>query len=142
MSDIPRRVRTDQFSEAEKAIYEAVWIVESMNADVRLTDAVVLLQAARERVADYVDDVEGQRLVAQSAQTIDIFHAALQQIVLDDDREECCQDFQHSGNPDEPPACCGRPTRGFDRAQEVAHAAVRAVLPAHVDQLDDPRGAK
>jgi hypothetical protein len=47
--DIPRRARLDQFTPAEKAIYDAVQAVEEMPADVLLTDAVILLQAARER---------------------------------------------------------------------------------------------
>jgi hypothetical protein len=53
--DIPRRSRIDQMTPAERAIYDALGVVEAAGADVRLTDAVVLLQAARERVADFVD---------------------------------------------------------------------------------------
>jgi hypothetical protein len=53
--DIPRRSRIDQMTPAERAIYDAMGVVEAAGADVRLTDAVVLLQAARERVADFVD---------------------------------------------------------------------------------------
>ena len=44
-------------SPAELAIRAAVEAVEQMGADVRLTDAVQLLQAARESVADHVDQV-------------------------------------------------------------------------------------
>ena len=54
---IPRRIQTQLLTMAESAIRLAVAEVEVMGADVRLTDAVVLLQAARESVADFVDDV-------------------------------------------------------------------------------------
>lgn len=60
---IPRRARLDQFTPAEKAIYDAVQAIEAMAADVRLTDAVVLLQAARDSVADFVDGIEQRRYV-------------------------------------------------------------------------------
>lgn len=53
----PRRSRLDLMSEAERAIYDATQAVERAGADTRLTDAVVLLQAAREKVADFVDGV-------------------------------------------------------------------------------------
>jgi hypothetical protein len=59
-----RRNRIDQFTPAEKAIYDAVQAVEAAGADVRLTDAVVLLQAARERVADFVDNTPSRELPA------------------------------------------------------------------------------
>ena len=55
MSDIPRRCRLDQFVPAERAIYDATQAVEAMPADVRLTDAVNLLEQARRKVADFVD---------------------------------------------------------------------------------------
>jgi len=54
-SEIPRRARMDQWTPAEKAIQAAIDVVESMPADGRLTDAVIFLGKARERVADYVD---------------------------------------------------------------------------------------
>lgn len=57
--DIPRRIRIDRMTEAERAIFEAAQFVEGLPADPRLTDAVVLLGAARDAVADYVDGVEG-----------------------------------------------------------------------------------
>jgi hypothetical protein len=61
MNEIPRRIRMDQWTAAERAIYDAVQAVEALAADVRLTDAVVLLQAARDSVADYVDGAAGVR---------------------------------------------------------------------------------
>ena len=47
-----------RWTAAEWAIYAAVQIVECVGADVRLTDAVCLLQEAKDRVADYVDGVK------------------------------------------------------------------------------------
>ena len=61
--ELPRRIRTDRWTPAEHAIGGAMEAVEAAGADVALTDAVVLLQAARERVADFVDGVEGTRMV-------------------------------------------------------------------------------
>lgn len=40
---------------AEKAIYEVVGMVEEIGAHTLLTDAVVLLAQAREKVADFVE---------------------------------------------------------------------------------------
>jgi hypothetical protein len=51
----PRRNRMDLWTPAEKAIQEAVNEVEKAGADVRLTDAVILLQQAKNKVADFVD---------------------------------------------------------------------------------------
>lgn len=56
---IPRRCRLDLMTPAELAIYNAVQAVEEVGADPLLTDAVVLLQQAREKVADYIDRKEG-----------------------------------------------------------------------------------
>ena len=63
--EIPRRSRLDQNTPAELAIRAAVDAVEALPADVRLTHAVVLLQEARDAVADYVDGVEAQKAVAR-----------------------------------------------------------------------------
>lgn len=62
MSEIPRRICIDKMTPAELAIREAVLAVEELPADVRLTDAVILLQAAREHVADFVDGTHYQPL--------------------------------------------------------------------------------
>ena len=53
--DIPRRIDLSRLSRAELAIRNAVLVVEEMPADALLTDAIVLLQQAKEKVADYVD---------------------------------------------------------------------------------------
>lgn len=52
---LPRRIDVNQHTPAEKAIQDAVAAVEALEADVRLTDAVVLLIQAKNRVADFVD---------------------------------------------------------------------------------------
>ena len=56
--DVPRRCRIDLYTPAEKAIYDAAQVVEGMDADVRLTDAVNTLWKAKDLVADYVDGVK------------------------------------------------------------------------------------
>ncbi len=55
MQEIPRRARVDKWSEAELAIQMAVDEVEKIGADPKLTEAVMLLSQARERVADFID---------------------------------------------------------------------------------------
>ena len=52
---IPTRNDLTQMSDAELAIVKAVREVEAAGASKALTDAVVLLQQARERVADHVE---------------------------------------------------------------------------------------
>lgn len=54
-TDIPRRIQLEKMVPAERAIFDAMGKVEDLPADVRLTEAVVFLQAARDKVADYVD---------------------------------------------------------------------------------------
>ena len=57
---IPRRNQMQQWCEAERAIFDAIQAVERMAADERLTDAVILLGKAQNRVADFVDNVVGE----------------------------------------------------------------------------------
>lgn len=57
MSEPTRRNRIDQWTPAETAIYNATQAVEQAGAHPLLTDAVVLLGQAREKVADFVDGV-------------------------------------------------------------------------------------
>jgi hypothetical protein len=54
---ISRRNCLDKLTPAERAICDATQAVEALPPDVRLTDAVVLLVLARDRVADFVDGV-------------------------------------------------------------------------------------
>lgn len=60
MNGTPRRIRIDKMTPAELAIRNAVGAVEDLAPDERLTRAVILLQQARELVADYVDDVAAE----------------------------------------------------------------------------------
>lgn len=55
VNGIPRRARVDLLTPAERAIREAIIAVEEVGADPLLTEALVLLGHARERLADYVD---------------------------------------------------------------------------------------
>ncbi len=52
---LPRRIRTDLHSPAEIAISRAMAAVEEAGAHPLLTNAVVLLGAARDKVADFVE---------------------------------------------------------------------------------------
>ena len=51
----PRRNRVDLNTTAELAIRDAIRVVEEAGCDPLLTDAVMLLDSAREKVADFVD---------------------------------------------------------------------------------------
>jgi len=51
----PRRARIDLNTPTERAIRRAIDAVESLGAHTLLTDAVVLLGQARDKVADYVE---------------------------------------------------------------------------------------
>ena len=65
VDDIPRRHRIDHLIPAELAITSAMNAVEHLGADVLLTEAVILLQEARNKVADFLEaeptEEEGQR---------------------------------------------------------------------------------
>jgi len=54
------RNRIDLFTHAEKLIYDAMQAVEEMPADVHLTDAVILLGQAQDKVAEYVIEQENK----------------------------------------------------------------------------------
>lgn len=54
--DFPRRARIDLMTPAELAIREAMIAVEAVGAHPWLTEAVVLLEKAQSKVADYVDE--------------------------------------------------------------------------------------
>lgn len=56
-TETPRRIDLLRMTSAESAITAAMAEVERMPADVRLTDAVLLLNQARDKVADFVDGV-------------------------------------------------------------------------------------
>lgn len=54
-SDIPRRIDINRMTPAELAIRNAIGVVEEAGCHPLLTEAVVLLGRAKEKVADYVD---------------------------------------------------------------------------------------
>ena len=56
MTTVPRKGRVDLYEPAELAIRNAMLEVEKMPADVRLTDAVILLQQAKDKVSDFIDE--------------------------------------------------------------------------------------
>lgn len=54
-TDFPRRNCVDLYTPAEEAIRKAVDAVEAAGAHPLLTDTVNLLQAAKDKVADFVE---------------------------------------------------------------------------------------
>lgn len=70
MSDFPRRICLDKLTPAEIAIYDAVQAVEDAGCHPLLTDAVVLLSEARDRVADFVDGVPRKEEIMSEAKTL------------------------------------------------------------------------
>ncbi len=54
-SGIPRRACVDRMTPAELAIREAIRVVEEAGGDPLLTEAVNLLQKAKDKVSDFVD---------------------------------------------------------------------------------------
>ena len=71
---LPRRIQLDKCTPAELAIQNAVWEVEKMGADVRLTNAVILLSEARDQVADFVDGVVTESESEKIKRYINILH--------------------------------------------------------------------
>lgn len=55
----PTRADLQWLTEAERAIRDAVGVVEGVGASIALTDAVILLGEARRRVADHVEGEMG-----------------------------------------------------------------------------------
>lgn len=58
MDNIPRRIQMEKMCQAELVIIQAKQEIEKMPADVRLTDAQVLLSRAQSKVADFVDNID------------------------------------------------------------------------------------
>ena len=61
MFKMPRRRDINLMTPAELAIRNAIGIVEEVGCDPLLTEAVVLLEQAQEKVADFVDMSAGNR---------------------------------------------------------------------------------
>lgn len=64
----PRRNRLDLYTPAETAIWSAMKAVEEAGAHPLLTDAVMLLQQARDKVADYVDLNSNEHIKSQQTE--------------------------------------------------------------------------
>ena len=62
-----RRRDITRMTPAELAIREAILAVEAVGADVRLTEAVILLVDARERLADFVDGIKPEQAKTRDA---------------------------------------------------------------------------
>jgi hypothetical protein len=54
-NETPRRNRLDLNTPAEIAIHNAMQEIEKIGANVKLTEAIILLQQAKDKVADYID---------------------------------------------------------------------------------------
>lgn len=50
-----RRSRMDLMDSSEKLITEAVWEIEKLGCDVKLTEAVILLTKAKDLISDFID---------------------------------------------------------------------------------------
>ena len=67
---------------------------------------------------------EMRRELEKAQQQRDMLAQALRAIASDDDHAECCECPEVQGF-DGIPECCGKPFRGFDRAQSLAAKALR-----------------
>jgi hypothetical protein len=54
-NSIPRRAQINKFAPTEMAIFKSIQEIEKLPADIRLTDAIILLQRAKDKVSDYID---------------------------------------------------------------------------------------
>ena len=54
-SATPRRCHTELWIPAERAIHDAIQAVEALGADERLTDVVIRLSEAKDRLSDWAD---------------------------------------------------------------------------------------
>jgi hypothetical protein len=54
--DIPRRICMDHWIPAERAINDVKQIVEGLGCHVALTDAVILLGQAQDKIADWAEE--------------------------------------------------------------------------------------
>lgn len=92
----PRRNQLQKMTPVELAIRECVEQVETLGADVRLTDAVVLLSAANDSVADFIDGVETRRFVRVGESLVDAAAAAGREVTEAEDAIVTFGDFLES----------------------------------------------
>lgn len=71
-SNIPRSIQIDKMVPAELAIREAIHVVEEAGADTLLTEAVILLGRAQEKVAEFVDRAPSSSAIARSARITEL----------------------------------------------------------------------
>ena len=81
--NFPRRIDLQRFTPAEKAIFDATDEVERAGAHPLLTDAVILLGQAREKVADYVDSQIEKKNMNESIELIQKLLAILGNVDLE-----------------------------------------------------------
>lgn len=60
--EIPRRIQVEKMTFAELAIRNAMLEVEKLPADPRLTEAIIFLSAAKDKVSDFVDSKENSNV--------------------------------------------------------------------------------
>lgn len=58
INNAPRRIRVDLYTPEEILIREAMLAVEKLGADPLLTDCVMKLSDAKEKLSDYVDKLQ------------------------------------------------------------------------------------
>lgn len=115
--------------------YRDADIAEALATNLRLSDMVELRQPLPALLAERILNERAmareiitklREEVAQLTAVADGFHAGCEQILADDDSEACCGDLQpNDGSPNYiMGVCCGKPVRGFDRAQQIARAMI------------------
>lgn len=63
MNELPRRCKLPQLTLEELLIYQTIQSVERLGADPVLTEVVVLLNQAKEKLADWVDKKETNKTI-------------------------------------------------------------------------------
>lgn len=129
-----------EFAEPVFRDYRDADIVEALSTNLRLADMAELRQPLPALLAERILNERAmareiitklREEVAQLTAAGDGYHAGCEQILADDDSEDCCGDLQ----PNEAApnyiesVCCGKPTRGFDRAQAIAQAMIDNAKP-------------
>lgn len=136
---VARRNRADLFTPAERAIYDAVHIVEDAGAHPRLTDAVILLGKAREAVADFVDGVDTPASLAVGepvAHTWERCDFCGPFVRCGHCGNNCCNGGTKDDCPDRCASAYAEQDRGLDRMRlRIAHPAPPAAPMPEVESL-------
>jgi hypothetical protein len=91
---VPTRSHLQHFSPAELAIFEATTAVEAVGGSVALTDAVNLLQQARDRVADHMEGVVDPSSATPTPPSGDVYTALQGMVRLFDEQGNMTADFK------------------------------------------------